>query len=175
MRLIAAFFLVLIFSCSNDSKNANDDQVSNPSHYDLIITKSAVIDGTGGEVQFLTNVYVLEGKIARVEKGYITESADEIIDGTGKFLIPAITDANKFDIDYLMQLAADGTYPIQVIKQATLDIAGIRADSTALGTISTGNAANMTLLNNSPLSDFSTLEDVFCIISNGMAKYPAQE
>ena len=59
--------------------------------YDIVIRGGTVIDGTGN-APFLTDIAVLDGKIAAV--GKVTGAAKEEIDATGKFVTPGFVDVH---------------------------------------------------------------------------------
>ena len=72
-----------------------------PPQFDLAITGVALIDGNGGPARLDSNVYVRDGRIARITTGEPRADAREIVDGTGRYLIPGLVDghAHPFPIE----------------------------------------------------------------------------
>ncbi|MGK7391059.1 MAG: amidohydrolase family protein [Candidatus Cyclobacteriaceae bacterium M2_1C_046] len=70
-------------------------------HFDIIITNIDLIDGTGAELQNNVNIYIKDGlikDILKTKKAHAT--AEEIIDGEGKYVIPGLFDAHYHFLDY---------------------------------------------------------------------------
>ncbi|MEP5613899.1 MAG: amidohydrolase family protein [Cyclobacteriaceae bacterium] len=87
-NLITLAIALLVFSCSEK-----------PTGYDLIITNVNLIDGTGSPMQEGVTVYINNGRIAAIN----TTTSDQIknvIDGTGKYLIPGLFDCHAHTSDY---------------------------------------------------------------------------
>ena len=62
--------------------------------YDLAVANVTLIDGTGGPTQTRANVLVRDGRIAAITRGPLLHDADEVVDGTGQYLIPGLIDAH---------------------------------------------------------------------------------
>ncbi|MEQ8627982.1 hypothetical protein [Ekhidna sp.] len=67
--------------------------------YDLIISNVNLIDGTGAPLAKDVNVYVNDRLITQIDSGAI-EGEGEIIDGTGKYLIPGLFDCHVHTTKY---------------------------------------------------------------------------
>ncbi len=61
---------------------------------DLIIKNVMLIDGTGKPAQPNSNLFIRDGKILNITKGQISVTARNILDGTGKYLIPGLIDGH---------------------------------------------------------------------------------
>ena len=74
-----------------------------PNQFDLVISNVNLIDGTGGPLQTNVSIGIRDGKIAVIDS-VLTEHAENIIDGKGKFLIPGLFDChvhtNNFERDF---------------------------------------------------------------------------
>ena len=93
MRSTVQLFLLLVFAALVPHAYART--------HDLAITNVTVIDGNGRPPQQNTNVYVSDGRIAAVTQETLPDGATEVVDGTGKYLIPGLIDAHThpFPID----------------------------------------------------------------------------
>lgn len=61
----------------------------------LVVTHVTLIDGTGAAPRHDMSVYVKDGRITRIEPAGMTirpEAGQDVLDGTGKFLIPGLWD-----------------------------------------------------------------------------------
>ncbi|MEQ9468613.1 MAG: amidohydrolase family protein [Ekhidna sp.] len=67
--------------------------------YDLIITNVNLIDGTGAALVKRVNIYVKDRVITKIDSGYI-EGKGEMVDGTGKFVIPGLFDCHVHTTDF---------------------------------------------------------------------------
>lgn len=67
--------------------------------YDLVIARVNLLDVTGGQLQPDVNVYLDDGKIARIDTGEIQQRAN-VIEGNGKYLIPGLFDCHVHTTDY---------------------------------------------------------------------------
>lgn len=72
-----------------------------PAEFDLAVTNVTLIDGTGSEARPNRNIYILDGKIARISEGEPKAPVRKIIDGSGQFLMPGLIDghAHPFPIE----------------------------------------------------------------------------
>ena len=61
--------------------------------YDLIISNVNLIDGSGSPLQKNVNIFIKNNKIEKIDSSDIG-SAEVVIDGTGKFLIPGLFDCH---------------------------------------------------------------------------------
>ncbi|RLD28058.1 MAG: hypothetical protein DRI75_07915 [Bacteroidetes bacterium] len=84
MKPITLFLAIILISC-NQSQKLPDS---------IAITSVTLIDGNGGKPIENTNVVILEGKIVCIGKDCDISFVEEKIDGTGKFLIPGLTDSH---------------------------------------------------------------------------------
>ncbi|TVZ59709.1 imidazolonepropionase-like amidohydrolase [Flavobacteriaceae bacterium MAR_2010_105] len=90
MRLITFLICVCLASCSTKQSE----------HFDLILSKINLIDGTGNPIQYEVNIYIKGNKIVKIEKGQIEGTAN-VIDGTDKYLIPGLFDCHTHTADYI--------------------------------------------------------------------------
>ena len=71
--------------------------------FDLVISNVNLIDGTGRPLQTNVSIGIRDGKIAVIDS-VLTEHAENILDGKGKFLIPGLFDChvhtNNFESDF---------------------------------------------------------------------------
>jgi imidazolonepropionase-like amidohydrolase len=82
-KILVFCYVIIFISCSNDQIN----------DYDLIISNVNLIDGTGNPMRQGINIYILDSKIVRIDSGKV-EQGKNIIDGTGKFIIPGLFDCH---------------------------------------------------------------------------------
>ena len=66
--------------------------------YDLVISNVSLIDGTGNQMEKGVTIGVKDGKILRISPSPI-EQASNLIDGTGKFIIPGLFDCHTHTTD----------------------------------------------------------------------------
>lgn len=92
MKGTKILFLSLIV-LGNYSCNKSSDS------YDLIITNVNLIDGTSSPLQENVNVYVNNDKIVAIDKSAVSQQ-ENLIDGTGKYLIPGLFDCHVHTDDY---------------------------------------------------------------------------
>ncbi len=90
MKKIIYFLFVLLLSWSCTSTTSN---------YDLIISNVNLIDGTGAPMQENMNILIQDGKIQSIGSEEI-EQAKNVIDGTGKYLIPGLFDCHVHPGNY---------------------------------------------------------------------------
>ncbi|PKA82002.1 imidazolonepropionase-like amidohydrolase [Ulvibacter sp. MAR_2010_11] len=81
-NLIILFLSLLILSCSKQTAK-----------YDLGISNVNLIDGTGSPIQEGVSVYINKGKIVEINT-LTTHQIENVIDGTGKYLIPGLFDCH---------------------------------------------------------------------------------
>lgn len=81
--LLIITLLLFISACSDNSEP----------DFDLIIANVSLIDGTGKGIQSGVNVYVKDSLIVRIDQNEVNQSR-EVIDGSGKYLIPGLFDAH---------------------------------------------------------------------------------
>ncbi len=71
--------------------------------FDLIISNVNLIDGTGSKIQNNVNIYIEGGRVSAIDKNEITQK-NNLLDGTGKYLIPGLFDChahtNNFEKDF---------------------------------------------------------------------------
>ena len=89
MKLLAFFTCICLASCATRQAE----------QYDLIISNVNLIDGTGNPIQQETNIYITGDKIAKIEAGKIN-AQNNVIDGTGKYVIPGLFDCHTHTGDY---------------------------------------------------------------------------
>ncbi len=93
MKTFLVFVFILLLS-SNLTLSAQD-------HYNIIITDVDLVDGTGVEIQSNVNIYIKDGLIKDILKiKKINATADNIIDGAGKYAIPGLFDAHYHFLNY---------------------------------------------------------------------------
>lgn len=73
-------------------------------NYSLVIRNINLIDGTGGPMQSNVDVYIKNGKIAKIKPtASFKFKSDKIIDGSGKYLIPGLIESHahssSIDVD----------------------------------------------------------------------------
>ncbi len=90
MRIITLFVIISLAACTNKQFE----------HFDLIITKVNLIDGTGNPIQNEVNIYITGNKIIKIDKGQ-TKFEGKVIDGTGKYLIPGLFDCHTHTGDFM--------------------------------------------------------------------------
>lgn len=81
MKWISFLILIILFSCSTKDE------------YDLIISDVNLIDGTGSPLQSNVNVYVKDRRIVKIDSEAVSQK-DNVIDATGKYLIPGLFDCH---------------------------------------------------------------------------------
>ncbi len=94
MRNIIIIALIFcLFSCASDR----------PEKYDLVVSNVNLIDGTGKSMKTNSSIGIRDGRIVAIDSSKI-EHAKNVIDGTGKFLIPGLFDChvhtNDFESDF---------------------------------------------------------------------------
>ena len=88
-EIILLISVLLIIGCSSKQ----EDQ------YDLIISNVNLIDGTGNELKKQVNVYVQNGRIAKIDSLELNQNKVRI-DGTNKYLIPGFFDCHVHTNDH---------------------------------------------------------------------------
>ena len=83
-KVIIYLILIIIMSCN--------EQTTESISVDVLIKNITLIDGTGNSEQFNQNIYLKEGRIVKIDTITNFSSADTIIDGTGKYMIPGLFD-----------------------------------------------------------------------------------
>jgi hypothetical protein len=83
----------------------------------LVITHVTVIDATGAPAKRNTNVVIAQGRIAAIGERVRIPKDAQIIDATGKFLIPGLWDMHVHwsDTDYLPLFLANGVTGIRIM------------------------------------------------------------
>lgn len=104
MRLITLFVIISLTACTNKQFE----------HFDLIISKVNLIDGTGNPVQNEVNIYITGNKIVKIDKGQ-TEFKGNVIDGTGKYLIPGLFDCHTHTGDFISDFSRFTHYGVTSI------------------------------------------------------------
>ncbi len=94
MRNIVLLILSFcLFSCTSDRSEK----------YDLVVSNVSLIDGTGKSMKTNISIGIRDGKIVAIDSSTIGY-AKNLIDGTGKFLIPGLFDChvhtNDFESDF---------------------------------------------------------------------------
>lgn len=90
MKNFASYYLLFVLvACSPAEKQT----------YDLIITNVNLIDGTGSPIQQGVNVYIKDRLISKIDVGKVGE-ADNLVDGTDKYLIPGLFDCHVHTSNY---------------------------------------------------------------------------
>lgn len=82
MKLLHMLVLMFLMACS-----------ATPESFDLIISNVDLIDGTGSPLQENVAVYVKDGRISMIRQ-QMSGSARQVIDGSGKYLIPGLFDCH---------------------------------------------------------------------------------
>ena len=82
----ALIYLIPIIIMSCNKQTAENTSV------DMLIKNITLIDGTGNSEIYNQNIYLKEGRIVKIDTLTNYSSADTIIDGTGKYLIPGLFD-----------------------------------------------------------------------------------
>jgi imidazolonepropionase-like amidohydrolase len=90
MRNIGFALLLAFLSCSTPSIQK----------FDHIISNVNLIDGTGQAMQIGVNVYVKDGVIRKIDSAPRESEKENVIDGTGKYLIPGLFDCHVHTTDY---------------------------------------------------------------------------
>ncbi len=85
------FFVILLFL----SACAPKQEVI----FDLVISNVNLIDGTGSELQEKVNIYIKDNKIKAIDTNELVQKTN-IIDGSGKFLIPGLFDCHVHTESY---------------------------------------------------------------------------
>ena len=74
----------------------------------LLVRNVTLIDGTGNKAQANMDIRIADGRIVEIGAGLSPAAGTEIIDGSGKFVIPGIIDAHAhLDAAVVFQLTAD--------------------------------------------------------------------
>ncbi|WP_424963189.1 amidohydrolase family protein [Ekhidna sp.] len=90
MKIFTSYYLLfLLVSCSPAKKQT----------YDLIISNVNLIDGTGAPLLERANVYIKDRVITKIDSGDV-DGSGEIIDGSGKYLIPGLFDCHVHTTDF---------------------------------------------------------------------------
>jgi len=76
---------------------------SNEETYNIIITNTNLIDGTGSKMKSNKNIYVRDGVIVKIDSGKVS-SSNNVIDGTDKYLIPGLFDSHAHTSSYQQDL-----------------------------------------------------------------------
>ena len=114
MKLIILFFTTILLSC-NQAPNLVDS---------IAITSVTLIDGNGGKPIENTNVVISEGRIVCIGKDCEILRVTEKIDGTGKFLIPGLTDSHVHymasgwvdTFPGILDIDLNGKYPYEEVE-----------------------------------------------------------
>jgi len=93
MRNVCLILILLILSCSENNEET----------YNLIIANTNLIDGTGSEIQNNKNIYIKDGIIVKIDSKKV-KTAKNVIDGTGKYVIPGLFDAHAHTTTYKKDL-----------------------------------------------------------------------
>lgn len=89
------FLSVIFYLLTSDLNLSAQDQ------FDIIITDIELIDGTGAEIQSNVNIYIKDGIIKDILKNQLPNvTAENLIDGTGKYVIPGLFDAHFHFLKY---------------------------------------------------------------------------
>lgn len=88
-KLVLISLIFLYFSCVEKHEI----------EYDLVIANVNLIDGTGADLKSNVNVYVKDNKIFTLDSLELKHGKN-IIDGTGKYLIPGLFDAHAHTGNY---------------------------------------------------------------------------
>ncbi len=91
--LIFCFLLFITIGCQLDPAEQTKD------NFDMIITNTNIIDGTGNPMQSGLFVGIKNGKIVAIDSALADTNA-EIIDGTNKYLIPGLFDCHVHTGNY---------------------------------------------------------------------------
>ncbi len=89
MKTACLFFLLILIGCSS---HQNDE-------FDLVISNVNLIDGTGAEMKPNVNVYIKDNKIHVIDTNKLRQT-ENVIDGTGKYLIPGLFDCHTHTVSY---------------------------------------------------------------------------
>ncbi len=101
MRVFLILFLLSPFFAVSQMSESSDLNPSAQNHFDIIITDINLIDGTGAAMQSNMNIYIENGKIKEILKNKIPNAtAENLIDGTGKYVIPGLFDAHYHYLNY---------------------------------------------------------------------------
>lgn len=90
MRAFLLIILSVFSACSSNQK----------AEFDLIIANVNIIDGQGSEIKIGQNVYVKDSLIYAIDSYEIVQK-ENVIDGSGKYLIPGLFDCHVHTINYL--------------------------------------------------------------------------
>ena len=75
---------------------------------ELLIRGVALIDGSGADLQSDIDIRISQGQIVEIGSGLSAASGSEIIDGSGKYVIPGLIDAHAhLDAPVVFQLTPD--------------------------------------------------------------------
>ena len=86
---VLAYGCFFFFSCEPKSRQ----------EFDLIITNTNLIDGTGSPIQESVNLYIKDGEIAAISHESL-EAIGTTIDGTGTYVIPGLFDCHVHTTDF---------------------------------------------------------------------------
>lgn len=89
MKTQLLLILILLSACSSKQEP----------EFDLIISNVNIIDGTGSKIKSGQNVYIKENLIHSINSSEIVQTKN-IIDGSGKYLIPGLFDCHAHTSDY---------------------------------------------------------------------------
>lgn len=92
MRFTISILLIGCLGCLGCSFNRSEN-------YDLIISNVNLIDGTGSPMKEGINVYLKDGRIAKIDSEPIVHTENVIV-GTNKYLIPGLFDCHVHTTDY---------------------------------------------------------------------------
>jgi len=76
---------------------------SNEETYNIIITNTNLIDGTGSEIQPNKNIYIKDGIIVKIDSGKVKPNKN-VVDGTDKYVIPGLFDNHTHTTNYQRDL-----------------------------------------------------------------------
>ena len=98
---------------------------------------------------------------------YIQEAGIPILAGSdaaalNTFVYPALALHEE-----LVLFETAGLTPLQILQSATINGARFMGKSSSMGTIEAGKQADMVILNNNPLIDIKSTQDIFSVINDG--------
>jgi len=89
MRNVYLILILLALSCTENNEDT----------YNLIITNTNLIDGTGSEMQPNKNIHIKDGVIVKIDSEEVNHTQN-VIDGTNKYVIPGLFDAHAHTSNY---------------------------------------------------------------------------
>ncbi len=88
-KILILICIFLYVSCSDNSEK----------EYDMVLSQVNLIDGTGTSLKPLVNVYIKDNKIFAIDSTG-PKLGKNVIDGTGKYLIPGLFDSHAHTSNY---------------------------------------------------------------------------